>query len=289
MLAHLLLTGFFPFSGGTAAARREAVQRYAEGTEELRLSAELPDVWRPIVTDCLTADHRARAAHDARFLLTRVRAAGAGGSPRLPRLRRHLSRRGALAIAVGAAALLLTAAVLSPLNDGSGDDPASEAADYGADELATDAGIPVDLRKLIVDAARECDQEEVTAPLIAALLKVESDFDTELHDPENDEYGVARWTPSVLHYWIPSADRPAPDTPPEPPLTPEMSIPAVGLYLCHVSPRIDQDLNYDHQVAITVAHRSSWELINEWGGVPEQFREYADEVAHYLAQYTPDK
>jgi serine/threonine protein kinase len=87
ILAHLVLTGSLPMPGATAAARREATQRYARGHEELRLSRQLPDAWREIVTDCLAPTHEARAPHTAQALLRRVEtAAGAARSPRLPRL-----------------------------------------------------------------------------------------------------------------------------------------------------------------------------------------------------------
>jgi serine/threonine protein kinase len=88
ILAHLVLTGGLPFPGANPAARREAVQRYAKGREELRLSPELPDAWRQIVVDCLAPTHADRAPHTAQSLLRRVEsAAGAARSPRLPRLK----------------------------------------------------------------------------------------------------------------------------------------------------------------------------------------------------------
>ncbi len=88
IIAHLVLTGSLPFPGTNPGARREAVQRYAKGRDELRLSPELPDVWRQIVTDCLAPTHADRAPHSAQALLRRVEAAaGAARSPRLPRLK----------------------------------------------------------------------------------------------------------------------------------------------------------------------------------------------------------
>ena len=116
ILAHLALTGSPPFPGATAAARRDAVLRYARGHEELRLSPELPDPWRQIVTDCLAPTHTARAPHTAHTLLRRVEtAAGAARSPRLPRL---TPRRGPHPAVLGGLALvvvgsLATAGVLA--------------------------------------------------------------------------------------------------------------------------------------------------------------------------------
>ncbi|MFR9794381.1 protein kinase domain-containing protein [Streptomyces sp. MS06] len=81
VLAHVVLTGAHPLPGGTSAVRREAGVRYARGTEELRLSAGLPDAWRGIVRDCLSPTHRDRARYDAASLLPRVRQAADGPAP----------------------------------------------------------------------------------------------------------------------------------------------------------------------------------------------------------------
>ncbi|MER6663020.1 serine/threonine-protein kinase [Amycolatopsis japonica] len=110
VLAHLVLTGALPLPGGTAAARRDATVRYARGTEPLRLSPDLPDDWRPIVTDCLSRTHENRAAHDAGSLLRRIEAVtGVPRASRLPRLRPRRWRRPVTAMAVAAVVLGTTA------------------------------------------------------------------------------------------------------------------------------------------------------------------------------------
>ncbi|GEC07951.1 hypothetical protein SSP24_56060 [Streptomyces spinoverrucosus] len=105
VLAHVVLTGAFPLPGATTGARADAVTRYARGTAELRLSPELPDVWREIVRDCLAPTHADRVGTEA--LLRRVEhVAGLARSPRPPRLRRprlrhrHPFLAGALATAL---------------------------------------------------------------------------------------------------------------------------------------------------------------------------------------------
>lgn len=119
ILAHLVLTGTFPFPGGTPSVRREAVLRYAQGREGLRLSHQLPDPWREIIRDCLARTHEERAAHDARSLVRRTEAAaGTGPATRTARTRRSRLRR-AVAAAGGALVLIaasaaVTAAVLGP-------------------------------------------------------------------------------------------------------------------------------------------------------------------------------
>lgn len=122
VLAHVVLTGSFPLPGGTTEARCDAATRYARGTEELRLSPELPDVWREIVADCLAPTHELRASRtaDTATLLRRVEsAAGASRSARLPRLRPRRWRRPALAGVLVAAVLGVTTAAYSLRDDAS--------------------------------------------------------------------------------------------------------------------------------------------------------------------------
>ncbi|WP_053202869.1 protein kinase domain-containing protein [Jiangella muralis] len=287
VLAHLVLSGGYPFPGSTSAARRDAAVRYARGDDELRLSPALTEPWRRLIADCLAPGHDERSRHDAESVLRRAEdAAGAERSPRLPRLRPPRWRR-RLGVAAVAAAVLGGGAIAWSVF--TADEPASaDPAEYGADVLSTDAGVPVEFRRLIVDSAGECDEPSVTPGLIAAMLKTESDFDADLSDPANDEYGIARWSGRVLYYWVTDAERPNGGDP-QPPFPPETSIPALGRYLCFVAPRVSADLPGGHQVNMALAHRSSDERVNEWAGSPpEHLRVYADSIARYLDVYTPD-
>ncbi|MEU8653209.1 protein kinase [Streptomyces sp. NPDC048737] len=292
VLAHLVLTHTFPLPGGTPTARRDAAAAYARGADELRLSPRLPDVWREIVRDCLTRTHEERVAAGA--LLRRVEAAAAGTAPR-PRRR---SRRATAAAAAGAtvAAAVLGWGVSSRLADG-GDGAggggtggatgtAVPAAVYGAEDLRTGRGVPAAYRLLIVETARDCRQGDVTPSLIAAMLKVESDFDPDLADPAKDEYGIARWTPSVLRWWMNEDGTPG-ESVPSPPFPPAESVPAMGRYLCWIAPRLDRRLPGDRRVLVAVAYRTSYKKVNDAGGVPPKYRDYAARVAHYLKEYTP--
>ncbi|ELS55692.1 putative Serine/threonine protein kinase [Streptomyces viridochromogenes Tue57] len=113
--------------GGSTEARADAATRYARGTEELRLSPELPEIWREIVRDCLAPTHTERAARvsDTGALLRRVEeAAGASRSARLPRLRPRRWRRAVLVAAIVAVAMLGGTAVTYALRD---DPPAAAA------------------------------------------------------------------------------------------------------------------------------------------------------------------
>ncbi|GHF16483.1 hypothetical protein GCM10018789_53140 [Streptomyces werraensis] len=290
VLAHLVLTGAFPLPGATPAARRTAAAAYAAGTDELRLSPELPDAWRDVVRACLSRTHAERIGVEE--LVRRVRdAAGAERPFRLPRLlsaRRRSRRTVAVSAALATAAVALVGYGVDrwALSDGEPGASANASATYGADVLRTDRGVPVAYRLLIVETAHDCRSEDVTAPLIAAMLKVESDFDPDLSDPARNEYGIARWTPKVLRWWMNEDGTPG-ETVPEPPFPPAESVPAMGRYLCWIAPRLDDDLREDRRVLIAAAYRTSWRRVNDAGGVPATYRSYADRVAHYLKEYAP--
>ncbi|MFJ8093472.1 protein kinase domain-containing protein [Streptomyces griseofuscus] len=284
VLAHLLLTGSFPLPGGTPSARRDAAVAYARGTEELRLSAELPDVWREIVGDCLARTHADRIGTGA--LLRRVTAAaGTGRAPRLPRLARPGRRRRRTAVLALAAAALAALLGYGLDHRYSGDD-GKALARYGAAELRTDRDVPVRYRRLIVDAAHRCPRPDVSPALIAAMLKAESGFDADLADPGTREYGIARWTPAVLRWWMRDDGIPAAATP-TPPLTPAVSIPAMGRYLCFIDAHLRADLPGDRRLLDAAAYRTSYRKVDAAGGIPAEYRAYCAKVARGLAQYTP--
>ncbi len=297
VLAHLVLTGSFPLPGGTATARRDAAIAYARGTDELRLSPELPPGWREIVGACLSRTHAGRVGTDA--LLRRV-AEATGGAATCPgrfSLRpRARPRPTVLAASVAGLAALAALGYGVVIWAGEGRAPAPgprsggtasvSAAFYGAGELRTDRGVPPAYRLLIVETAHDCDRAEVSPALIAAMLKVESDFDPDLADPARDEYGIARWTPSVLRWWMHEDGTPG-EAVPEPPFPPAESIPAMGRYLCWITPRLDAGLPGDRRVLVAVAYRTSYRKVNDAGGVPPKYRDYADRVAHHLKEYTP--
>ncbi|MFC9683133.1 protein kinase [Streptomyces sp. NPDC056948] len=297
VLAHLVLTDSFPLPGATPTARRDAAAAYARGTDELRLSPELADDWREIVRACLTRSYQDRITGGA--LLRRVRAAAAGTVHRpfrLPRLRPARRRVGrtsvaaAVAVAVGALSALAYGVSVwadgTPGGGGSGATANVSAAAYGASDLRTDRGIPPAYRLLIVETAHDCDQKDVTPALIAAMLKVESDFDPDLSDPANDEYGIARWTPRVLRWWMNEDGTPG-EAVPRPPFPPAESIPAMGRYLCWIAPRLEPGLRGERRVLVAAAYRTSYKTVNDAGGVPPDTRTYAGRVAHYLKEYSP--
>ncbi|MFF9149500.1 protein kinase [Streptomyces sp. NPDC014861] len=108
VLAHQVLTGLHPLPGTTPQARGEAAERYARGTEDLRLAPELPERWREIITRCLARTHKERGT--AKALLREVEAvAGTSRSARLPRLRPSFPRRHPVTATLLAITLILTA------------------------------------------------------------------------------------------------------------------------------------------------------------------------------------
>ncbi|MFD8610355.1 serine/threonine protein kinase [Streptomyces sp. NPDC059631] len=298
VLAHLTLTGAFPLPGGIPTARRDAAVAYARGTAGLCLSPGLPDAWRALLPLCLTRTHADRIGTEA--LLRRVTAAaGTARPPRVLRLparaagHRHRTRllTGGLLATAAVAALgygIGTLAHEPPPAETSAALPGTSAAPatYGAPELRTDQGVPPSYRPLIVDAAHACPSADVTPALVAAMLKAESDFDPNLSDPAKDEYGIARWTPRVLRWWIRPDGQPA-ATVPRPPFPARVSIPAMGRYLCFIAPNLAPGLPGDRRVLIAAAYRTSFRKVNDAGGVPPKYRDYCARVAHYLKEYTP--
>ncbi|GHI05497.1 protein kinase [Streptomyces cellostaticus] len=282
VLAHLVLTDSFPLPGGTPSARRDAAVAYARGTDELRLSPELPDAWREIVRCALARTHADRIGTEA--LLRRVEAAaGSGCSPRIPRARRPRVVLGTVAATVAVAALGY--GVSTWTGHGGGTDH-SALASYGASELRTDKGVPVVYRKLIVDSAHICPRPDVTPALIAAMLKAGSNFNPDLSDPGKQEFGIARWTPRVLRWWMRDDGIPAPATP-TPPLSPSVSIKSMGRYLCFIDPHLKAGLPGDKRVLVAAAYQTSYGKVNDTGGVPPEYSDYSARVAHWLKEYTP--
>lgn len=90
----------------------------------------------------------------------------------------------------------------------------------------------------------------------------------------------------MLRWWIQDNGVPASATP-TPPLSPSVSIPAMGRYLCFIDPRLKPGLPGDKRVLIAAAYRTSYSKVNATGGVPPKYRAYCARVAHYLKEYTP--
>ncbi|BCJ50145.1 hypothetical protein Asp14428_16200 [Actinoplanes sp. NBRC 14428] len=247
-----LLTGRLPFPGVTSRARSAAAAAYAAGGGELSLPAEVPAEWRGFIADCLAADHRTRMRHSAKDLLHRAEAIAGLAAPRPPRWRsrRTLTVAAALAAILGAGGAALVM-----------DDP------DGPDRYFNPATVPAKYHDMIVRAGTSCPGVAAVTPrLVAAMLKTESNFDENLSDPAKDEYGIARWTPSVLKFLLPVGQR---STVPTPPFSAEVSIRAMGDYLCFLSTQLET-LPGDRTTLMAAAYRTSVTKVRAAHGVPPQ-------------------
>ncbi|MFC4908443.1 serine/threonine-protein kinase [Actinomadura gamaensis] len=209
-----------------------------------------------------------------------------------PARRRGRTRR-RLLLAGGALALVAAAgggtvlALTGGAGSGSGHHSGSRDSgpgDPGGRWLRTDRGIPVQYRRLIVRAGTWCELKGLSPALIAAMLKVESDFDPNLSDPAKDEYGIARWTPHVLTFWQPGGlNNPEPH--PED-ITPDLSIPAMGRYLCYWGKDL-ANVPGDPALNLAATYRSSSQKVVAAKGPPPKYRAYCAEVGRYIAYYRP--
>ncbi|UQX05289.1 hypothetical protein [Streptomyces sp. RerS4] len=149
--------------------------------------------------------------------------------------------------------------------------------------LRTDADIPRQYRHLIVEAGTMCDVPQVTPALVAAMLEAESGFDPLLSDPAKDEYGIARWTPRVLRYYLPPAKQQAIPTPP---FSAEDSIPAVGRMLCAIAPELE-GVPGDPALNLAAGYRISTWRVQRQGAELRSIQPYLDRVRANLERYQP--
>ncbi|MFD0267243.1 helix-turn-helix domain-containing protein [Streptomyces sp. NPDC127106] len=150
--------------------------------------------------------------------------------------------------------------------------------------LRADSDIPERYRALIVDAGTTCHVPQITPVLVAAMLNAESGFDPALSDPAKDEYGIARWTPRVLRYYLPP-DRQ--HTVPEPPFSPEDSIPAMGRMLCAVAPELE-GVPGDPALNLAAAYRIATWRVQRQGAELEGIRPYLEQVRTAMLRYRPE-
>ncbi|MFE2308418.1 hypothetical protein ACFXA9_20365, partial [Streptomyces sp. NPDC059411] len=150
--------------------------------------------------------------------------------------------------------------------------------------LRTDSDIPTRYRSLIVQAGTLCGVPQITPALIAAMLQAESGFDPGLSDPDKDEYGIARWTPRVLRYYLPP-DRQS--TVPTPPLTPEDSIPALGRMLCAIAPELE-GVPGDPALNLAAAYRTATWTVRQQDPGLRRIQPYLDRVRANVQRYRPE-
>ena len=155
----------------------------------------------------------------------------------------------------------------------------------GAGTLRTGVGIPVRYRALIVQAGTSCSLSGLSPALVAAILKVESDFDPDLADPARDEYGIARWTPRVLRYHLPPEQQASVPTPPFPP---EMSVSAVGRFACRYLPELT-GVPGDPGLLVAAGYQFNTERVRAVNGIPPEAGGFVARVEYYRALYDPGR
>ncbi len=267
-----LLTGRLPFPGVTSRARSAAAAAYAAGKGTLSLPADLPAEWREFITDCLSADHRTRMRHGSGDLLRRAESITRGAAPvtvgprRTRRSRRTLVAAAVGLLGVGGGVVAVVQPWHGPVTPRSVGATATATAPEPDRYFNTDK-VPAKYHAMIVRAGRTCPAEKAVSPLlVAAMLKTESNFDENLNDPAMDEYGIARWTPSVLKFQMPPGQR---ARVPVPPFPPDLSIRAMGDYLCEIMRMLDE-VPGDPVINVAAAYRSSATKVRLAEGPPPQ-------------------
>ncbi|WP_459804311.1 protein kinase domain-containing protein [Herbidospora sp. RD11066] len=261
-----LFTGRYPFAAPTPRGRYVAAAEYAAGHRGLDLPASIPDGWREWIASCLDRDVRSRPT--AFELLHRARVLNGAPDPVTPAMLRTVRSLVAALFVLGCTAASTVQIAADPYA-------------RWLNPAATD--IPGQYKALIVEAGTMCEEPGVSPALIAGMLKAESGFDPALSDPAKDEYGIARWTPSVLAYYLPNDRR---GTVLPPPLTVEDSIPAVGRYLCSRL-RFLASVPGDPGLLGAAAFRSSDDTVRKEGGIPERFRAHIEQVRQARDRYLP--
>lgn len=312
ILAHQVLAGGrHPFAGASPHARAMSAQAYARTGEGLLLDERIPEPWRSLIKDCLAPDHARRSAVTARSLAERIGRAddsGAvenldegvdtqnpdGAAQPIARWRRHGVLIPVVAVtavaAIVAAALVLkngsqdktatsspgTGTVTGPVTGAAGSSRSDPALTHG--ELRPDAAVPAQYRDVISRAAHACPTPEVTPAVVAAVLKVESDFDPKFSSPATDSYGIAGWTPRVFTAWAP---RPGADY-----MNPNDAIMAAGQYLCWLDEEFIKEHIPGDLTGLTVAaYDTSTKAVSQANGVPPGAAEFTKSVLEYAREF----
>lgn len=285
-MAYHLLTGEVPAAGAVRLAPH-------------RLRKEVPERISAAVMKAIDPDPERRWPSVAGFVdaLRGAESLSSDGADPLPDdgadpVQRPAARPGrSRALLAGGAAALVAVAVAATVLvlrlTGTPDTTASGTSttatgEASRDDLSPSAAVPQKYRKLIEQAGTWCvDVEGLSPALIAAILKVESDFDADLNDRKADEYGMARWTPSVLHHWQP---RGLQQPEPIPPFSAELSIQALGRFFCTLGPQISS-LPGDPAAKLAGLFRSGTEPMKRANGIPPQWKDYAANVLKYRDEY----
>lgn len=170
----------------------------------------------------------------------------------------------------------VTGPATEPVTGAAGSPRSGPALTHG--ELRPDAAVPAQYRDIISRAAHACPTPEVTPAMVAAVLKVESDFDPKFSSPATDSYGIAGWTPRVFTAWAPG---PGADY-----MNPKDAIMAAGQYLCWLDEEFIKAHTPGDLATLTVAaYDTSTKAVNQANGVPPGAAEFTKSVLEYAREF----
>ncbi|MFI9559364.1 protein kinase domain-containing protein [Nonomuraea endophytica] len=154
--------------------------------------------------------------------------------------------------------------------------------------LRPDAGIPDHYHNAIIRAGTWCAIDGLSPALVAAMLKAESNFDPNLTDPtvgDEGEYGIARWTPSVLMAYLPEGERDRASAR-QIAMIPDRAIPPMGQLMCGWGRQVE-DIPGDPALKLAAVYRTSADALRRDNGIPPALDAYMNTVQRHLAAYRP--
>ncbi|MDT0342707.1 transglycosylase SLT domain-containing protein [Streptomyces litchfieldiae] len=145
--------------------------------------------------------------------------------------------------------------------------------------LAEDASVPDAYRALVIAAVEHCD--EISAPLLAAQIDAESDWDPQAVSPQGAK-GLAQFTDDTWNGWGRDADdngRPSPFDPAD-------AIDAQARYMCHLVDEL-ADLPSDPVVNALAAYNAGPDAVRSFAGLPPftETRDYVRTVKALFPRY----
>ncbi|MFI6297025.1 serine/threonine-protein kinase [Nonomuraea sp. NPDC050790] len=286
-LAYHLLTGQVPGSGAVRLAPHRLRPEVPERVSTAVMKAIDPDPdrrWQSVAEfDAALRGTDPALVADPQDHGLAQEPPGRAGEPRRRSWRRPLLAGGAAVVVAGAvvAVILTRGGGPEPPTPGTGASTTS-LEELPQNDLRPDAPVPKQYRQAIVEAGTWCaDIKGLSPALVAAVLKVMSDFDPNLSDKEKDEFGIARWTPRVLRHWQPGGlNQPEP----RPPYSVELSVQSMGRFFCVLGQQIS-NIPGDPAANLAALFLSGVEPMKRSKGVPPFTKERVDRIMKYRDEY----
>jgi hypothetical protein len=136
----------------------------------------------------------------------------------------------------------------------------------GSHELVGDA-VPVWARGLLLAAAQTCP--EITAPLLAAQLETESDWNPNAHNDESGADGLAQFIPDTWAEWGQDGDGDGQANP----RNPADAIRSQAAYMCHLVSFVKQHPELDGELVdlALAAYNAGPGNVQDYKGIPPFF------------------